>query len=77
MIHPGNLNLQDLTTNEIETKIKRLNSIYFMTENQEVRQQMILLLDSYKIELEERRMAEAKRQSKNGKNDLDGLINIS
>jgi hypothetical protein len=77
MIHPGNLNLQDLTTNEIENKIKQLNSMYFMTENQEVRQQMILLLDSYKIELEDRRMAEAKRQAKNGKNDLDGLINIS
>ena len=77
MIHPGNLNLQDLTTNEIENKIKQLNSMYFMTENQEVRQQMILLLDSYTIELEDRRMAEAKRQAKNGKNDLDGLINIS
>lgn len=77
MIHPGNLNLQDLTTNEIENKIKRLNSMYFMTENQEVRQQMILLLDSYKIALEERSMAEVKRQPKNGKNDLDGLINIS
>lgn len=77
MIHPGNLNLQDLTTNEIESKIKKLNSMYFMTENAEVRQQMILILDSYKIELEERRLAEAKRQAKNGKNDLDGLINIS
>lgn len=76
-MHPGNLNLQDLTTNEIESKIKKINSMYFMTENQEVRQQMILLLDTYKIELEERRMAEAKRQVKNNKNDLDGLINIS
>lgn len=76
-MHPGNLNLQDLTTNEIESKIKKINSMYFMTENQEVRQQMILLLDTYKIELEERRMAEAKRQAKNNKNDLDGLINIS
>lgn len=76
-MHPGNLNLQDLTTNEIENKIKKINSMYFMTENQEVRQQMILLLDTYKIELEERRIAEAKRQAKNGKNDLDGLINIS
>lgn len=77
MIHPGNLNLQELTTNEIENKIKKLNSLYFMTENQEVRQQMILLLDTYKIELEQRRLEEQKRQAKNGKNDLDGLINIS
>jgi hypothetical protein len=77
MIYPANLNLQDLTTNQIEEKIKRLNSMYFMTENSEVRQQMILLLDTYKIELEERRLADAKRRSKDGKNDLDGLINIS
>jgi hypothetical protein len=77
MIYPTNLNLEELTVNQIEEKIKRLNSMYFMTENSEVRQQMILLLDTYKIELEERRLADAKRRSKDGKNDLDGLINIS
>ena len=77
MIYPTNLNLEELTVNQIEEKIKRLNSMYFMTENSEVRQQMILLLDTYKIELDERRLAEAKRRSKDGKNDLDGLINIS
>jgi hypothetical protein len=77
MIYPTNLNLEDLTVNQIEERIKRLNSMYFMTENSEVRQQMILLLDTYKIELDERRLAEAKRRSKDGKNDLDGLINIS
>ncbi len=77
MIYPADLNLKELTTNQIEEKIKRLNSIYFMTENAEVRQQMILLLDNYNLELEERRIAESKRRAKDGKNDLDGLINIS
>ncbi len=77
MIYPTNLNLEELTVNQIEEKIKRLNSMYFMTENSDVRQQMILLLDTYKIELEERRLVEAKKRSKDGKNDLDGLINIS
>lgn len=77
MIYPADLNLQDLTVSQIEERIKRLNSMYFMTENSEVRQQMILLLDTYKIELDERRLAEVKRRSKDGKNDLDGLINIS
>jgi hypothetical protein len=77
MIYPTNLNLEELTVNQIEEKIKRLNSMYFMTENSDVRQQMILLLDTYKIELEERRLVEAKRRGKDGKNDLDGLINIS
>jgi len=77
MIYPTDLNLKDLTINQIEERIKRLNSMYFMTENSEVRQQMILLLDTYKIELDERRLADAKKRSKDGKNDLDGLINIS
>jgi hypothetical protein len=77
MIYPADLNLQEFTTNQLEEKVKRLNGMYFMTENSEVRQQIILLLDTYKIELEERRSAEAKRRAKDGKNDLDGLINIS
>lgn len=77
MIYPADLNLKDLTVNQIEERIKRLNSMYFMTENSEVRQQMILLLDTYKIELEERRVQDEKRRRKDGKNDLDGLINIS
>lgn len=77
MIYPADLNLKDLTVNQIEERIKRLNSMYFMTENSEVRQQMILLLDTYKIELEERRVQDEKKRRKDGKNDLDGLINIS
>jgi hypothetical protein len=56
----------------------RINSMYFMTENQEVRQQMILLIDAYKIELEERRTAARKKQQEeNGDNPLDDLINVS
>jgi len=76
MMHPADLNLQDLTTNEIENKIKRLNSMYFVTDNEGVRQQMILLLDTYKLELEDRRVAEDKKRSKNN-TDLDGLINVN
>lgn len=75
-MHPADLNLQDLTTNEIENKIKRLNSMYFVTDNEGVRQQMILLLDTYKLELEDRRVAEDKKRSKNN-TDLDGLINVN
>lgn len=76
-MYPADLNLKEITVTEIENKIKRLNSMYFMTENDQVRQQMILLLDTYKLELEERRLEEDKKRQKNNKNDLDGLINIS
>lgn len=77
MIYPADLKLQDMTTTEIENKIKQLNSMYFVTENSDVRQQMILLLDTYKLELEERARREAKKRSENGNNDLDSLINVS
>ena len=50
--------------------------MYFMTDNQDVRQQMILLMDSIKIELEERQIAKRK-QTQNDDNDLDNLINVS
>ena len=48
-----------------------------MTENQEVRQQMLLLMDSYKLELEERRLAASKKKADEGKDDLDNLIKIN
>lgn len=76
-MHPIVNDLKSLTENQIEQKILRLNSIYFMTENQDVRQQMILIIDSCKLELEERRVLARIKQQEQGNNDLDSLINIS
>lgn len=67
--------LEELTTNELEQKILKLNGVYFMTENDQVRQQIILMLDSYKLELESRRVKEKLEQENN--NGLDDLINVS
>lgn len=67
--------LDELTTNELEQKILKLNGVYFMTENDQVRQQIILMLDSYKLELESRRVKEKLEQENN--NGLDDLINVS
>jgi hypothetical protein len=69
--------LSKLTESQIEQKLLRLNSIYFMTENDAVRQQMILLMDTYKLELEERRVAAKRKQHEQGKDDLDDLIKIN
>lgn len=70
-------NLSELSDAQIEAKIIKINSLYFMTENDHVRQQMILLLDTFKLELEERRMrARRKQLEQNGKDDLDGLIKV-
>jgi len=79
-MHPGVGDLTHLTENELEEKILQLNRYYFTASNDQVRQQIILLLDDYKLEMENRRIEAKKRQqenSENGESGLDGLINIS
>lgn len=77
-MHPNIGNISELSNRELEEKISKLNSYYFLTDNQSVRQQMILILDDLKLELEQRRIEEYKKQSqRDDNNDLDGLINIS
>lgn len=77
MIHPGVNNLSELTENQLEQKILKLNSMYFLSDNSEVRQQIILLLDTYKLELQERRVAYRVKQQEDGNNELDNLINVN
>lgn len=76
MIHPNLGDLSELTLNELEQKVLKLNSMYFMTQDENVRHQMILLIDSYKIEIEERRKQQKKEQEDTN-SDLDNLINVS
>jgi hypothetical protein len=77
-MHPIPPDLKEISDAQIEQKIHKLNQIYFITPNESVRHQIILLLDTYKIELEERRIAARKKQEQNNdNNDLDSLINIS
>lgn len=76
MIHPNLGDLSELTMNELEQKVLKLNSMYFMTQDENVRHQMILLIDSYKIEIEERRQQQKKEQQDDN-SDLDSLINVS
>ncbi len=75
-MHPTLGDLKEFTDSQIEQKLYKLNSIYFLTDNSDVRQQMILLMDAYKLELEERRIA-AKLKQPDDNNDLDNLIKIS
>lgn len=77
MIHPTVGNLKEFTDNQLEQKLYKLNGMYFLTDNLEVRQQMILLMDTYKLELEERRLVSAKKKADEGKDDLDNLIKVS
>ena len=49
-----------------------------ITDNENVRQQMILLMDTYKIELQERQLAAKRKEIADGDNNgLDNLIRVS
>jgi hypothetical protein len=54
-----------------------LSRYYHVTANEDVRRQMILVLDEYKLELETRRLEAKKKMQQNDDNDLDNLINVS
>lgn len=75
-MHPLLESLKGFSDSQLENKLHTLNRAYWMTENSEVRQQMLLIMDSLRVEMDERRMA-----SNRGSNDLDDgldkLINIS
>lgn len=75
-MHPVPPNLKELSDAQIENQILKLNSLYFMTQDESVRHQIILLLDTFKLEIEDRQVEARKKQNYND-NDLDSLINIS
>lgn len=75
-MHPVPPNLKELSDAQIENQILKLNSLYFMTGDESVRHQIILLLDTFKLEIEDRQVESRKKQNYDD-NDLDSLINIS
>jgi len=79
-MHPLFENTKPLSDNDIEEKIMQLNRKYFQTQNPQVRDQISLLLDDYRLELEARRIRqriEAQQNQENGNEGLDNLIKVS
>lgn len=77
-MHPFMDNLSQFTDSQLEDKISKLNRIYFVTENEQVRHQVILSLDTLKLELEARRAEQRRKMLEDSKdNGLDNLINVS
>ena len=79
MINPLIDSLDHFTLQELEDKIADLQRKYFLTRNPQVQVQIANVLDIYKLELQDRRIKELKRQQSqdNDENSLDNLINIS
>ena len=76
-MHPL-MDLEQYSDAQLEEKISKLNKVYFVTENDEIRQQIILSLDTLKLELESRRARQRQQLLQDGEdNGLDDLINIS
>jgi len=72
------LNLKQFSDAQLEEKIQKLNRVYFVTHNEDVRHQVILSLDTLKMELEERRATQRAKDLQDSRdNGLDSLINIS
>jgi len=78
-MHPLRTSTESLSDNEIEEKVMQLNRKYFQTQNPQVRNQISLLLDDYKLELESRRAKQRleAQQQENGESGLDNLIKVS
>ena len=78
-MHPLFENIDHLSDNEVEDKIIQLRKKYWQTQNLEIQQQITMLLDSYNLELEQRRAKQklSQQSQENGDNNLDNLIKVS
>ena len=74
MVHPL-AQVNHLTDTELQEKLDDLNKKYWMASNPDVRNQIVLMLDSLKLEQENRQIKQ--KQEENQDNNLDNLINIS
>jgi len=78
MFNPLLDNFDDLSDAEIELKISELSRKYFISRNPQVQQQISVILEMFKQELNSRiAKNRQKEQEQNGENGLDNLINVS
>jgi hypothetical protein len=76
-MHPLAGDLTQFKDSEIESKINDLTRKYFSTYNFELQQQISMMLDTYKLEMANRRQREYEKMMNSRNKDLDKLINVS
>lgn len=74
-MHPLMEDLSIEKTDVIQNRLEELTKKYWSTTNIHVQEQIILAIDTFKIELENRKQQELKNITH--EKDLDNLINIS
>lgn len=77
MFNPLVDSFSELTDTQLDTKIADLQKKYFMTHNNDVRQQIISILNMYKAEQAARIVRAKEKDLARGNSDLDGLINVN
>jgi hypothetical protein len=78
MFNPLLDNFDDLSDSEMEDKLSELSRKYFISHNPQVQQQIAVIMNMFRQELQSRRAKQRiKDQEQNGENGLDNLINVS
>jgi hypothetical protein len=80
MFNPLLPDLSELKTTELENKISELSKKYWIAArsgNGALCEQILVVLESYKYELQSKNLAANKIPTKSGETGLDDLINIS
>lgn len=75
-MHPLLGSISNLTESQIEEKLNQLTRKYWSTNNPELREQIVMMMDSFRDELMERRI-EARKNSSGDDDQFDNLIKIS
>jgi hypothetical protein len=76
-MHPFVNDTADLTDSELEEKIQSASRNYWRTTNPQIQSQIQMIIETYKQELETRKVKQRLEQQNNDDPDLDNLINVS
>jgi hypothetical protein len=76
-MHPLFEDTTELSDNDLEEKVIDLTKRYWQTANPQAQQQITLLIDSYRLELETRRSRQKlANEAINSQSELDKLIKV-
>ena len=78
-MHPLSPSLAGLSDQELDKKVQELTERYYQSLrfSPSIASQIVLLLDSYNSEKQNRALEKSKKAAENGDNDLNGLIKIN
>jgi hypothetical protein len=76
-MHPLIGDLSQLKDGEVDSKINELTRKYFASNNFEVRNQIVMVLEAYKEEMAKRQASAYEKMMNTRNKDLDKLIKVN